>query len=313
MKKLLCLILALLLCAAAAGCAGGKTAPQPKGPDSSRQEEAESQKAVRDLVEGFGEQLKNVSLLAPQKEAAAAMQKYYADYVAPELLEKWQDDPSSAPGREVSSPWPDRIEIRSLERLAGDSYEVQGDIVEVTSAESSGGAAAKRPITLSVQRIGKSWMIVDITLGEYGSAGKTTGQVVYQNTQYGFTVTLPESWKGYSVLTGEWQGLSLVKGQEGKAIETGPQISIRHPLWTQQVPRQDIPVMVFTLAQWEELQKEKFHIGAAPVGPSELARNSRYVLALPARYNFAFPEGYEEVETLLQGGAVKATEEFGGK
>ena len=310
MKKL-CLILSLLLCVSAAGCAGGKTAPAPKGPDSSRQEEAESEKAVRDLIEGFGRQLQNVSLLAPQKEAAAAMQEHYADYVAPELLEKWQSDPSSAPGREVSSPWPDRIEIRSLERLAGDSYEVQGDIIEVTSAESSGEAAAKRPITLSVQRIGKRWMIVDVTLGEYGSQGQT-GQIVYENTQYGFTVTLPESWKGYSVLTGEWQGLSLAQGQEGKVIETGPQISIRHPKWTQQVPRQDIPIMVFTLAQWEGLQKEQFHIGAAPIGPSELARNSRYVLALPARYNFAFPEGYEEVETLLQSGAVKATEEFGG-
>ncbi len=32
---------------------------------------------------------------------------------------------------------------------------------------------------------------------------------------------------------------------------------------------QDIPVMVFTLSQWNDLLAEKFHIGAAPVGPSE--------------------------------------------
>jgi len=58
--------------------------------------------------------------------------------------------------------------------------------------------------------------------------------------------------------------------------------------------------MVFTLAQWNSLQKDVFHIGAAPIGPSELGRNNSYVLALPARYNFAFPEGYKDVETILE-------------
>jgi len=58
--------------------------------------------------------------------------------------------------------------------------------------------------------------------------------------------------------------------------------------------------MVFTLPQWSSLQQEKFHIGAAPVGPKELGRNNRYVFALPARYNFTFPPGFEEVENILE-------------
>ena len=58
--------------------------------------------------------------------------------------------------------------------------------------------------------------------------------------------------------------------------------------------------MIFTISQWNALQQDKFHIGAAPIGPSELGRNSRYVFALPARYNFAFPTGYQEVEKILK-------------
>lgn len=54
------------------------------------------------------------------------------------------------------------------------------------------------------------------------------------------------------------------------------------------------------------LEQEDFHIGAAPIGPKELARNSNYVFALPARYNYAFPTGYEEVEKILEGYPLQA-------
>ncbi|MDD2756827.1 MAG: hypothetical protein PHS80_15045, partial [Methanothrix sp.] len=62
---------------------------------------------------------------------------------------------------------------------------------------------------------------------------------------------------------------------------------------------------IFTLAQWDDLLAEKFHIGAAPIGPSELGRNADYVFALPARYNYAFPTGYEEVDQIIQGKPLK--------
>ena len=57
--------------------------------------------------------------------------------------------------------------------------------------------------------------------------------------------------------------------------------------------------MVFTIKQWKALQNGKFHIGAAPVKPSELGRNEKYVFALPPRYNYAFLLGYEEVNEIL--------------
>lgn len=127
------------------------------------------------------------------------------------------------------------------------------------------------------------------------------GPIVYKNAQYGFSFSLPESWKGYKVITDKWEGLAIGGAQGEAVVESGPMISIRHPQWTAENPRQDIPIMVFTMSQWNSLLQNKFHIGAAPIGPSELGRNTEYVFALPARYNFAFPTGYEEVEAILQG------------
>ena len=146
-----------------------------------------------------------------------------------------------------------------------------------------------------------------------GAAPQSQG-VIYYNTQYGFSFELPESWKDFSIVDTRWEGLAVAGGKTGKIVEEGPEVFIRHPLWTSQNPRQDIPILIFTLDQWDALQKEAFHIGAAPIGPSELARNSRYVFALPARYNFAYPAGYEEVEAILKDQPLKPVEPtgFGG-
>jgi hypothetical protein len=143
------------------------------------------------------------------------------------------------------------------------------------------------------------------------SASTTTlppaGSIVYENTQFGFTFMLPESWKGYKIDTIQWEGFPVDTTGEGPGI-FGPEISIRHPLWTEADPRQDIPIMIFTLEEWARVQQEKLSLGAAPIPPTELGRNSTYVFALPARYNFAFPTGYEEVEQILEGHPLKTTE-----
>lgn len=132
--------------------------------------------------------------------------------------------------------------------------------------------------------------------------------VIYENADYGFRFSLPDSWKGYTIVTEQWEGLSLAGSEAGKVVETGTKLSIRSPEWTSEKPRQDIPILIFTLSQWEALDQENgFHIGAAPMGPSELGRNAGYVFALPARYNFAFPEGYEEVETILNDHPLQPT------
>lgn len=127
--------------------------------------------------------------------------------------------------------------------------------------------------------------------------------VIYKNNQYGFSFTLPKSWSGYSIIDQIWEGNDV---KLGKITETGALISIRHPQWTSKNPRQDIPIMVFTLAQWNLIQQGKISIGAAPIGPSELGRNNVYVFTLPARYNFAFLTGYKEVEDILKNKPLKA-------
>jgi hypothetical protein len=125
--------------------------------------------------------------------------------------------------------------------------------------------------------------------------------VAYVNKQYGFRFYLPESWKGYSILVDSWKGSRIGNERPGASAqpEGGPKISIRHPLWSNNDPRQDIPIMIFTPAQWKLIEDEKLSVSAAPIGPSELGHNAEYVFALPARYNFAFPTGYEEVEKIV--------------
>jgi hypothetical protein len=39
---------------------------------------------------------------------------------------------------------------------------------------------------------------------------------------------------------------------------------------------------------------------AAPFGPQEVARNAKYVFALPPRYNYAMETGVEEVAQLFR-------------
>jgi glycine cleavage system H lipoate-binding protein len=254
---------------------------------------------IVNLVKSFGEKLKMVSLLAPEDMVKDSIKEYYGEFVSPELLEKWLNDPAKAPGRTISSPWPERIDIISAEKLSDTEYEVKGNIIKVTSVElAEGGIAASRPAKFLVRNIDGKWLIDDIKLGDYID-------LVYDNKDYGFYFTLPKSWIGYSVIEGKWEGLSLTETKEN---QSGPIIYIRHPEWTEKTPRQDIPVMVFTQDQWKSLNNMEFSVGAAPIGPSKLGENTTYVFALPARYNYEFMTGFEEVEEILENNPLQAYE-----
>ncbi|OGZ01917.1 MAG: hypothetical protein A2946_02675 [Candidatus Liptonbacteria bacterium RIFCSPLOWO2_01_FULL_53_13] len=129
--------------------------------------------------------------------------------------------------------------------------------------------------------------------------------VIYRNDQYKFEIPLPASWKGYAVQTKTWQA-HIPTGFGEQVVATGPELHVVHPLSTPQNPRQDIPIMVFTHDQWTKIGAGgsktgtmEWSVGTAPIPPSELGRNAFYVFALPARYNYAFATGYEEVEQIL--------------
>jgi hypothetical protein len=119
--------------------------------------------------------------------------------------------------------------------------------------------------------------------------------LVYRNAEYGFCLGLPASWNGFKVLTERWSGNGNGSG------ETGPRLTIRNPRWSEDKPYQDIPILVFTPAQWGAVDRGEFNVSAAPIGPSGLGRNQKYVFALPPRFaGFDDAIGTSEVLQLLK-------------
>ena len=118
--------------------------------------------AVRSAVEEFGLKLKSVSLLAPPETLRSEIRANYADLVAPELLENWLREPSRAPGRETSSPWPERLEMKKME-AADNGYWVWADVVEMTST----GEAGRYPVLIQVVPRGGKWLISSLGTVQY--------------------------------------------------------------------------------------------------------------------------------------------------
>ena len=117
---------------------------------------------AKSVVLDFGEKLKMVSILAPKKTVVKDIQDNYSGYVSPDLLNQWESDPSKAPGRITSSPWPDRIEIASVAKQGNDSYKIEGKVIEITSVEAEkGGVANSYVVNIEVQKIGNKWLITE--------------------------------------------------------------------------------------------------------------------------------------------------------
>jgi len=156
--------------------------------------------------------------------------------------------------------------------------------------------------------VGGIWFVFNLKQYTGGNNPTPSAQpeaIEYINNQYGFSFSLPQDWKNFSIVTTTWEGEAI--GPQGNyTVQRGPIISLRNPNWTVQNPYQDIPIMIFTLAQWDSMQRDEFHIGAAPINPRELGRNEQHVFALPARYNYAFPTGWEEVQSILDSHPLKA-------
>lgn len=126
--------------------------------------------------------------------------------------------------------------------------------------------------------------------------------VTYSNADYGFTFSLPDDWSGYSIVQNTWQGNPLTTTTKN---ESGPKLLIRNPKWTSAVPYEDIPIMIFTLKQWNSYNAGNFAISAAPINATEIARNNLYVFALPPRWDFDYSEGYVEAENILKTNPLK--------
>ncbi len=157
---------------AAGAIACGGSAPAPRG----QTEAACDTEAARQVATRFGERLKDVSLLAPDTVVTREIRASYDALVTEELLRSWIGDPSSAPGRQLSSPWPDRIEVRAVRPAGASMCVVEGDVVYVTSAEAAGrGIASRTPVTLHVRNDGE-WRISAYDAGSRApAAGAAAG------------------------------------------------------------------------------------------------------------------------------------------
>lgn len=100
---------------------------------------------------------------------------------------------------------------------------------------------------------------------------------------------------GLTIVTGQWNGIPLDRG----SALAGPRLLIRKPAWTTESPSEDIPIMIFTVAEWRPVATGGVAVSAAFLGPSELGHNSNLVFALP-RWDFDNLPGAEEMGKLLQ-------------
>jgi len=124
----------------------------------------EEESQVRTLIENFGSKLKEVYISDPKEIASAKIKEIYAPFVTDELLLTWTNDPSKVPGRLTSSPWPERIEIRSIKKFDLNEYEVDGDIISLTSAGSS-----KDRVTIFVVERDNNFLIYSFSLENPGN------------------------------------------------------------------------------------------------------------------------------------------------
>jgi hypothetical protein len=139
--------------------------------------------------------------------------------------------------------------------------------------------------------------------GGMNASKQTAGlSVRYENAEYGLTFLLPESWRGYSVSVWQWDGEKYSAAADKLVVVGhGPMITLRHPRWQTNVPRQDIPILVFTRAQWDELHRGNLWPSLYAGGVmNEMWHNQKHVFAMSSRYNVGELYGTKEVAEVVE-------------
>ena len=172
MKSLLPLALVLLaFCAPPEGAQDAAARPEEGNPTATATDPApEDERAVRDVVAQFGQRLRNVSLLGPAPVLESSIRREYGPYVTNDLLDAWLADPTKAPGRPTSSPWPETIQIDDARRVSPDRWSVTGRIVESSSA----GNPRTTPVRIELARSGSEWRIASFAPREGGAPAEAS-------------------------------------------------------------------------------------------------------------------------------------------
>lgn len=168
-RLIACLAAALLM----AGCSNHNEPQQaspaatgsPSASTASAATPADARKAVRSVVERFGKQMQKISVLAPPGAVRGELPKAYGGLLSQELLKNWQAHPDQIVGREGSSPWPDRIEIKQVDCATAGMCRVTGNVDYITSNEvAHGGVFMRRAITLELTGTAHDWRIAAVHL-----------------------------------------------------------------------------------------------------------------------------------------------------
>jgi hypothetical protein len=159
---------AICLSLIVAACATDKPETKPAATDTTGTAACDDATARR-LAEDLGTRMKNVSLLAPPADVEKAMREQYAGLVTEDLFDRWIATPATAPGREVSSPWPDRIAVDSVQ--ADKECKVYGTVVYRTSG---GDTDTRVPVAITMTP-GSDARIQAVQMGDAGPASPDTG------------------------------------------------------------------------------------------------------------------------------------------
>jgi len=169
---------------------------------------------IKKLVEDFGKVLVNVSLLSPPDILKNDMEKYYSPFVFKDLISQWLDDPMKAQGRLTSSPWPERIEIRTIENITPYSYLVKGDIIEVTSVDKETDFnLIKRPVEIIIKKNVNCWLIAEVSIGEYTDIPSVDWETSVSNNN-GISFKYPEEFPAKYIYPVFWPPIIIVSAEK---------------------------------------------------------------------------------------------------
>lgn len=187
--------------------------------------------AARAVVEEFGTKMQNVQVLADKTMAADAIAREYAPFITPTLLSLWQQDPTLAPGRLTSSPWPDHIQITSLERENRSKYIIEGDIVEVSNEAglAEPKEAVRRPAVFTVEKDNGAWKISSVVLGAYPGEASWISSIPGEND---FIFLYPERIPTTFISAAAWPPEVVRANTRYKCVEsaatTGGSVTKKH-------------------------------------------------------------------------------------
>ncbi len=179
--------------------------------------------------------------------------------------------------------------------------EGEGDSIIHTSQKRLGlrGFSNSDPIRKFIWRNSLFAIVIAALLTGCATVKHTSNSpVIYHNTKYGLTFSLLPDWRGFTVLTNEWVGYQSDNAGEIIRTERGPEIVLRHPQWTARDPHQDIPIRVFTRAQWPDVRFEKVWIDAGG-STDEISHNRHYVFGIHGRFNWGELTGWEQSQKIV--------------